>query len=111
MHSVWITELKLEFMQLILEFGECFLRGRQTQFGSGVISENQLYVYWRFVLKEPVSSVGQVEILCRFRQMFVGVRPRFEKSSPRWRIVGKKIEEIAQRSEVKGSENSIERPG
>ena len=107
---------------MILEFGERCRRGRQTQFGFGVTSENQLYVYWRFILKEQVSSVGQAEIVCRFRrdrvsislrslksrscvnfakivcrfrQVFVGVRLRFRKSSPRWRIIGReKIEEI-----------------
>ena len=80
---------------MILEFGERCLRGRQTQFESGVISENQLYMCWRFVLKESVSSVGQVEIVCRFGQMFVRVQLRFEKSSPRWRFIGREeIEEI-----------------
>jgi len=96
-------------LQLILEFGE-------TQIGSGMINGNQLYICWRFVLKELVSSVGQVEIMyrfhwdrvsisfgalkprlcvdfaeiaCRFRQVFIGFRLRFEKSSPRWRIIGK----------------------
>ena len=53
---------------------------------------------------------AQAEIVCRFLRdsvsispEFVGVRLGFEKSSPRWRIVGR--EEIAQRSEVKGSKN------
>jgi len=89
---------------LILEFGERCLRGQQTQFESGVISKNQLYICWRFFLKEPVSSVGQdrvyagrscvdfirsaqAEIVCQFRQKFIGVQLRFEKSSLRWRIV------------------------
>jgi len=33
-------------LQLIAEFGESCRWQRQTQFGSGEISENQLYVCW-----------------------------------------------------------------
>ena len=33
------------------------------------------------------SCVDFAEIVCRFRQVFIGVRLRFEKSSRRWRIV------------------------
>ena len=56
-------------------------------------------------LKEHVSTVGQAEIVCRFHPerssrdrvsilpddilVFAGVRLRFEKSLPRWRIVGR----------------------
>ena len=36
-------------LQLILEFDKSCRWRRQTQFGSGQISGNQLYVYWRFV--------------------------------------------------------------
>ena len=36
---------------------------------------------------------AQAEIVCRFCQVFVGVRLRFRESSSRWRIVGReKIE-------------------
>ena len=61
-------------------------------------------------LKEYVSSVGQVEIVCRFRSErssrdrvsispgdrleFFGDQLRFEKSSPRWRIIER--EEIGE---------------
>jgi len=62
-------------LQLILEFGEsCRWRG-QTQFGSGEISGNQLYVCWRFVwrnrfrwLAKLRSRVDFAEIVCRFRR-------------------------------------------
>ena len=36
-------------LQLILEFGESCRWQWQTQFGSGMIIWNQLYVYWRFI--------------------------------------------------------------
>jgi len=102
-----------------------------------VATTNSVGIYWdqwksivcvlAIRLKEQVSSVGQVEIVCRFRRdrlsislrscvdfvrnaqaeimcrfhrdrvsispgdilEFVGVRLRFEKSLPRWRIVEK----------------------
>ena len=38
---------------------------------------------------KPRSYVDFTEIVCRFRQVFVGVRLRFRKSSPTWRIVGR----------------------
>ena len=62
---------------------------------------------------KPRSCVDFAEIVCQFRQVFVRVRLRFEKASPRWRIVGRdEIEKIAQRLEVKGSENDVcSRPG
>ena len=44
--------------------------------------------------RKPRSCVDFAEIVCRFRQVirleFVGDRLRFEKSSPRWRIVGER---------------------
>jgi len=64
--------------------------------------------------------VDFAEIVCRFRQVFVGIWLRFGKSSPRWRIIGreeiKKIKrhqksfynssgKITQRPKAKRSEN------
>ena len=46
------------------------------------------------------SCVDFTEIVCRFRQVFVGVRFRFEKSSLRWRIVEREeIEEDSTETE------------
>jgi len=61
-------------LQLILEFDKSCRWRRQTQFGSGQISGNQLYVYWRFVwrnrfrlLAKSRSCVDFTEITCWFR--------------------------------------------
>ena len=51
--------------------------------------------------------VNFIEIVRRFCQAFVGVRLRFEKSSPRWRIVRREeIEEIEEDSTEIGNQSS-----
>ena len=51
------------------------------------------------LLAKSRSCVDFAEIVCQFCQVFVGVRLRFEKSSPRWRIVGREeIKEIEEDS-------------
>ena len=75
-----------------------------------------------FGVLKLISCVDFSKIMYRFRQVFIGVRLRFEKYSPRWRIVGREeirgdkihresflnsLEEIAQRSEFKRSENVV----
>ena len=52
----------------------CRFRGDRVSISSGAL--------------KPKSCVDFTEIVCRFRQVFVGVRLRFEKSSLKWRIVG-----------------------
>ena len=48
-----------------------------------------------FQSAQAETCVDFVEIVCRFRQVFVRVQLIFGKSSPRWRIVGREeIEEI-----------------
>jgi len=69
-------------------------------------------------LKEHISSVGQVKIMCRFRRDRVSILPddilefvrvwfRFEKSSTRWRIVRRgEIEEMEEGSTEIGRQRS-----
>ena len=63
-----------------------------------------------FGMFKPRSCVDFAEIVCRFRQVFIEVRLRFEKSSPRWRIIGREeIKEIQEDSTETESQKERER--
>jgi len=95
LHSVWIVELKLESYNWYWSL-------ESVAWGDDKLNLDQVWLvkinctyagdsFWRnrfFLLAKSRSCVNFAEIACRFRQKFVGVRFGFEKSSPRWRIIG-----------------------
>ena len=85
------------------------------RFEESILSVGQVEIVCRFrrdrvsisfrVLK-PRSCVDFAEIVCRFHQVFVRVRLRFEKSSPRWKIVRR--EEIDEIKEIEEDSTETE---
>ena len=116
MHPVWIAELKLEaynsYWSLVrVAGGDDKLNldsVRSVEINCKCASdsfEGIGFVCWPSrdcVSILPRSCVdffrsAQAEIVCRFRQVFVGVRLRFEKSSQRWRIIGREKKILLKR--------------
>ena len=88
-HSVWMAELKFEIF--IIDIGVW------REFPEGMT--NLIWIqcdHLKSIIKSACDSFGTswsvrpnrdrvnfAEIVCQFRQVFIGVRLRFEKSSPR----------------------------
>jgi len=114
-HSVWMTELKFRIFTIDIgvwrELPEGTTNSIWIQYDhlKSIVSMlaihlepiglfGQVMIVCRFAQYrvsissgklKPRSCVDFAQIVCQFRQVFIGVWLRFEKFSPRWRIIGR----------------------